>query len=311
MNFQQFFLSFLRRAAGVRTLVVLFFFACLNGEGFASSKPSRVVSLAPSLTETVAALGARSELVGVTQQCDYPAEAKALPKVGSYSTLNREALVALRPSLVLATQGNSLTDIDFLKSRGIKVEIVSIEKLADVPRSFQQLGQLLGKETQATLLQERWNSKKLEASKFQTKGRTFFLALQWNPVYTVAPQTWMSELFEAAGFKNIFREQTSAFPQVNLEFLARNPPRYLFYSAMAGAPPNNPLFERWHFKKTDTQKNFEAKDEAVISPPAPFLKNQKKTPEILSLPADVFERPGPRLLQAWDHLMVIARAERE
>src|SRR6185369_5318687 len=91
----------------------------------AALPPSRIVSLAPALTEILFAVGAGDRVVGVTAFCDYPPEARQLPKVGGYTTPSVEAILALRPDLVLVSPASGNRDPALaLRQAGLRVEVV-------------------------------------------------------------------------------------------------------------------------------------------------------------------------------------------
>ena len=107
--------------------------------------PRRIVSLVPSVTEVLYAIGAESVLVGVTDFCDYPPEATRKPHVGGMLSPNLETLVTLKPDLVVATRsGNTEETFDQLKRLGLPVYLVDPVTVADVLRLVSDLGELTG-----------------------------------------------------------------------------------------------------------------------------------------------------------------------
>src|SRR5262245_32125019 len=101
--------------------------------------PSRIVSLAPALTEFLFAVGAGDRVVGVTAFCDYPEEARKLPKVGGYTTPSVEAILALRPDLVLVSPASGNRDSALsLRQAGLRVEVVPAETLDEAYSAVEQ-----------------------------------------------------------------------------------------------------------------------------------------------------------------------------
>ena len=101
----------------------------------------RIVSLAPSVTETLFALGAGPEVVGVSQYCDYPPQVRDLPRVGSFLTPNLEAIIALRPTLVVGLELSSdVRQIRALNSMGYPVLLVSDDSLQQIETSIEKVG---------------------------------------------------------------------------------------------------------------------------------------------------------------------------
>src|SRR5690348_3825560 len=128
-------------------LIGLFFFIALPSSGDAASVgfSRRIVSLAPSLTETVFALGFGNRLVGVTSHCDYPAEAKRLPKIGDFMSPSLEVIAAKQPDLVIGVTGATdparAREIERL---GIKITLVSVSSVSEILSSFKRIAALLG-----------------------------------------------------------------------------------------------------------------------------------------------------------------------
>ena len=114
----------------------------------------RIVSLAPSVTETLFALGAGPEVVGVSQYCDYPPEVRDLPRVGSFLTPNIEAIIALRPTLVIGLGLSSdLRQIRALKSLGYKVLLVRDSSLTEIEDNIATVGAQIGREVRVQIEQ--------------------------------------------------------------------------------------------------------------------------------------------------------------
>src|SRR5690242_18818877 len=117
------------------------------------SHPDRLVSLAPSITETLYALGLGDRLVGDTDYCDYPPEAKQKPHVGAVLNPSVEKIVALKPDLVLGTpEANRRETADQLDRLGIPVYGLAAHSVDDTLRSIEDLGQVLDRGTEARTL---------------------------------------------------------------------------------------------------------------------------------------------------------------
>ncbi|HSU90929.1 MAG TPA: helical backbone metal receptor, partial [Sporolactobacillaceae bacterium] len=112
--------------------------------------PMRIVSLAPSVTETLFALNAGPSVVGVSDYCDYPPEVRSLPRVGSFLTPNLEAIIAARPTLVIGLWLSSdVRQIRALKSMGYLVLLVRDGSLDEIDNSIEAVGARIGRETEA------------------------------------------------------------------------------------------------------------------------------------------------------------------
>ena len=132
--------------------------------------PLRVVSLAPSITEIVFALGEGDRLKGVTQHCDFPAEAQSLPKVGSYVHLDLERIVALKPDLCIAVRdGNPGNVVTELEAFGIPVYTVDPRNLDTAVDTVLEVGQLLNATTKAQHLANEMRAR-IERVKVRVAG---------------------------------------------------------------------------------------------------------------------------------------------
>jgi len=193
--------------------------------------PRRIVTLSPSNTECVHALGAGESLVGVTSFCDYPESVKALPKVGGFSarTINIEAIVALKPDLVLAGDANHLPVVQTLEQLGVKVISVKVRGFEELAAKLVQLGAILGRDREAADLVAS-----IQARVSAVRGRVAGIApekrvrVYWEvfdePLMSCGPQSIIGQLLELAGGKNIFAELRDEFPQVSAEaIIARAP----------------------------------------------------------------------------------------
>jgi cobalamin transport system substrate-binding protein len=194
--------------------------------------PNRIVSLAPSLTETVYALGADDRLVGDTNYCDYPPDAQKKPKVGGVVDPNLEEIAALHPDLVLVTKdANRLETVRALDSIGIpayatdphKVAeiITSTEKLADV-LNVPQAGKNIGDDMQRRLtdLQTRLNG---------MPPRRVLFVVWTEPLISVGKGTFIADALGKAGAVSIV-DSTQDWPQVSMEEVAHLQPDYLVFA---------------------------------------------------------------------------------
>lgn len=121
--------------------------------------PERIVSLAPSNTEILFALGLGDRIVGVTDYDNYPPEAMKKPKIGGFSTVNIEKVLALNPDLVVAAYGNGAETVETLRGYGITVIALNPKNLTDVMRDIKLLGKVTGTEKNATKLVEMMEQK--------------------------------------------------------------------------------------------------------------------------------------------------------
>jgi iron complex transport system substrate-binding protein len=166
--------------------------------------PRRIISLAPSLTEIVFALGLGDRLVGVTEFCKYPPEALKKEKIGGYVNASQEKIVSLRPDLVLATRGTPTGFMDGLRRNGLQVMAVDQTCLDDVLRSMVEIGRVCGAAEAGRKLRLE-----LESARGDVLGRTGGLAaaqrprallvLSLEPLFVGGPGSFQSEMVAACG----------------------------------------------------------------------------------------------------------------
>src|SRR5271155_4227627 len=126
---------------------------CDSATAPANASPARIVSLVPSVTETLFALGAGPEVVGVSQYCDYPPEASKLPKVGDFIAPNLEAIVALRPALVIGiATASGQRQARALNAMGIPALMVNDDSIAEVEANISSIGHRVGRSAEAARL---------------------------------------------------------------------------------------------------------------------------------------------------------------
>lgn len=172
----------------------------------------RVVTLAPSLTELVYVAGAQEQLVGVSAYSDFPDAAKVKPQVADASGISLEALLALKPDLVLAWKGGTRpADIARLESLGINVFMIEIRTPADVPRAIRTIGKLTGRpkltddpERAAALFESKLEILEI-AKKNKAPVRVFFEISQM-PLMTVNGQHFIAETMKLCGGENVFSD---------------------------------------------------------------------------------------------------------
>ena len=163
----------------------------------------RVISLIPSLTEDLFALGAGAEVVGVSEYSNFPAEAKKLPHVSSYTSVDAERIVALHPDLIVGDVSQGSTIQPLLRAK-LHVELFHEDSVADVYTIVRRLGVLLGHEAQANALvaNMRATSARLMQHVDRSHPKSVFVVLDVAPIYTVGKQSYINTLIEMAGGRN-------------------------------------------------------------------------------------------------------------
>ena len=248
--------------------------------------PTRVVSLAPSITEMLFALGLDREIIAVTQFCDYPLEALAKQKVG-YSNPSIEAIVALDPDLIIAPREFLRADLlGKVEQLQIPLVVLSATTLSDITTHLTKLGAIFGRSVQAdatiTHLRQRIDS--IRRVTARSPGVRVLYVLNSHPLITVGPGSFLHELIGLAGGINIARNTTTSYPRFNMEVVVREDPDVLIFPV--GKVESVPLSEQQVWQQW------------------PALSAVKQG-RLRHVPSDLLNRPGPRI---GDGLEALARA---
>lgn len=196
------------------------------------SRIERVVTLAPNVTELVAAAGGIDRLVGVDSESDFPPAVRDLPKVGQLQP-NLEAIVSLQPDLVLAsTSGNPASIAAPLEALGIPLYVVRTDRLRDIPQAVRALSSILGTEPEAQL---RELEEMLARPAPSPSKRPRVLMMLWpEPLYVAGRNTFVDDLIVMAGGENAV--EVEGWPAYSLEALMISPPDVILYPKDAVAP---------------------------------------------------------------------------
>jgi cobalamin transport system substrate-binding protein len=191
----------------------------------------RIVSLAPNLTETIYALGAESRLAGDTDYCDVPPDARTKPHVGSILSPSLEAIVGLKPDLVLAsTTINRRETVDALEHLGVAVYSTDPHSIDDLLAGIEHLAGILGIAPQGHELVERLQARLAAvqtALADQPRSRVLFVV--WDdPLISIGPHTFIADALRRAGAESVV-ETTQNWPHVSLESIVHSQPEYLIF----------------------------------------------------------------------------------
>jgi iron complex transport system substrate-binding protein len=188
----------------------------------------RILSLSPHTTEIVYALGAANAVLGVTEYCRFPAEAQEKPKVGAYLNPNMEAMVALKPTVVLHAPGASTVPAQ-LQQLGFTTLPVPMDSLLDISLGVRLVAGKIGKEQQAESLIANFEMEleRLKNGAESTPKKRVLLVLGSpgeGTLYGVGPKTFLDELLTQLGTENWLKESNATYPTVSRESLLANPP---------------------------------------------------------------------------------------
>jgi iron complex transport system substrate-binding protein len=226
---------------------------CAYAIAFASSAhaapPMRIVSLAPSVTEDLFALGAGAEVVGVSQYCDYPPQVRDLPRVGSFLTPNLEAIIALRPTLVVGLELSSdVRQIRALNSMGYPVLLVSDDSLQQIENSIEKVGARINREDEARRLvaQIRAQIAAVQERLANVKPERALMLVGHQPIVAVGSGTYLDELMRIARADNIAAAVGEQWPHLGMEFIIAMRPEVILDGAMGTDPlSSNDFWEKY------------------------------------------------------------------
>ena len=192
--------------------------------------PRKIISLVPSVTEVVYALGGEARLVGVTDFCDWPPEAAKKPRVGGMLAPNLELIVALKPDLIVMTsEGSRQETFDQLQRLGIPVFTVAPHRLSDVLAVIAQLGELTGRPGAVGPLVESLK-RRIQAVERAVRPypRPKVLYVLWpEPLIVPGREGLVTELIELAGGASVTAGEPNSYPRFSLEAVAARAPEVI------------------------------------------------------------------------------------
>lgn len=245
-----------------------------------ATPPLRIITLAPSATELVFAAGAGAHIVGTVLSSDYPAAARAILRIGDGIQINTEALLALKPDIVVGWQASGAVRAlaAVLEPLNIPLIYVDPKSLADIPREVRLLGTQLGTEDRAnqaaTALQHR-----IDALTPGDKTLSVFLEISAEPLYTLGKDPLINDMLARCGGRNLYADSTIAAPQVNVESVLHRRPDALIVSPYG----RETLAARQEFWRT-------------LRLPAALAGH------VYAINPDWLHRPGPRMIDAAETL---------
>lgn len=210
------------------TIGLAIWLLCIQGQAQEASPhhAQRIISLAPHITEMLFAIGAEQQLVAVDKASDYPLQAKDLPKVANYRSLNMEQLLALEPDLVVAWGSAQQQMVQPLAQLGIPIFYSEPATFATLSDELNQLGELTGHALQAAEVANHYQQQinQLTQEYQDASSVTVFYQIASTPLMSANASTWMGQAVELCGGVNIMADSPAPYPQVNAEqVLAHNP----------------------------------------------------------------------------------------
>ncbi len=290
-----------RVAPGILKRIALFFcaglFIWIDSSWAAPQYPQRIISMSPSITETLFALGVGDRVVGVTDFCSYPKEACTLPKIGGLLNPSVEAWIQLKPDLIIHQDDSHKLRIN-AQNLGFRTLAISMTRLQNILKSIKTFGKILGCETAAdALVQKLQSGVQLQKTRLQgiPKKTTLLLLTEGGglngALYAVGRSTFLGELLELAGGENILTDPTINYPKVSKEYILRHSPEVIIQ-----AGPRANISPQEKAEKLKQWQRF---------PTLTAVKNGT----IYFVGADYILIPGPRFLNTLDHFTRVIHPE--
>ena len=245
--------------------------------------PQRIISLAPSVTETLFALGLGDKVVGVTAYCDFPEAAKAKEKVGDTLNPNPERLIALKPDLIVITTSSQLEKLARqLGELNIPVYVTNPRSVAEVVASIRKLGEATGATAEAEKIAAQMQTRISEVETRVAalpKPRVLYV-LQTAPLITAGRNTFINDLIRLAGGESVTGNEPADYPQLSRETAIARAPEIIVAPSSHGTEL---------VKETDLRRDFAA---------TPAIKANR----IVWVNPDLVDRPGPRIVDGLKQL---------
>jgi iron complex transport system substrate-binding protein len=246
------------------------------------TRPKRIVSTSPAVTEMLFALGAGDRVVGVTEQCDYPAGVSGRRKIGGFWTPSVERVLGANPDLVIGQRGNPPDFVKVLRKSGVPVFTTDPKTMEGIFAAIRQVATVTGEASEGEKLigtmEARLAPVRERVGRIpQNERKTAFLVLQVSPLWTAGSGTFLDDAIQAAGARNV-AHGVSGWRAFGTESLLVADPDFIIASTMEGAP------ERM-------------RDEIVANAVLKRLTAVKED-RVLLLEADPLLRAGPRIVEA-------------
>ena len=269
-----------------KTLKIIFFLIVVFISQAAYCSNQRFISLSPAATEILFALGLGELIVGDTTFCNYPEQALAVPKVGTFSEANIEKVIFLNPDIIFATGLEQAQTVRRLKQVGLKVFVSDPKSLAELIQSIIQIGRLTGKESEAEALvlalQGRIDIIKSKVERIpQDKKPKVFIEIWHDPLMTAGSGSIVDELIALSGGVNIANDTQKPYSRFSAEVAIQRNPDVIILGYMTKDNTKDLVSNRFGWKNINAVRN-----KRVISDINP----------------DLILRPGPRIVDGLEEI---------
>ncbi len=208
----------------------------------------RIVSLAPSITEILFALGLNQELAAITKFCDYPQAALSKPRIGGFVDPDVEKIVSLKPDLIIGIRdGNRMDTVDRLNDFGFPVYLIDPKGFDGVMGTIKNIGEVVGRERESRrMIKDMIGQKELIVSITRSLSRPkVFFQVGDAPLITVGKGTLADDLIRLAGGRSISENESVSYPSYGIETILAKAPEIIIVSSMESKKDHMNLVKRW------------------------------------------------------------------
>lgn len=207
-------------------MVTLLGTSCKTGT---KGKPKGIIVLSPEIAEIICALGAEAEIIGVSEECNYPPSLATKARVGNFSSINREQILSLNPRIVFCSSLEQEGMANELIKLGLQVAVIYPKSLNELISETERIGKLIGREKEAAVLASKLKSE-IDEIEQKAKGKSkpkVYLEIYRNPLMSVSDASFVGELIETAGGDNIFSTLERDYARVNPEAIINAAPEIM------------------------------------------------------------------------------------
>lgn len=253
--------------------------------------PKRIISLAPSITEILFALGLNEEIVGVTDFCDYPEAALTRPRIGGFVNPNIEKIVSLKPDLIIATRdGNRMETIHRIEELRFPVFVIDSKGLDGVMKTINSIGDIVLRQDESSKIVGDMMARKekvVRLTRSLSKPKVFF-QIGYAPMITAGKGTLADDLIRIAGGRNISEDESVSYKPYSIETILSKAPEVIIISSMERKREYSHFLELWQNWKS-----------------IPAVK--KKT--IYLIDSNLVDRPSPRVVEGLETILSMIHPE--
>ena len=253
--------------------------------------PKRIISLAPSITEILFALGLNDEITGVTDFCDFPETAAKKPRIGGFANASIEKIVSLKPDLIIGIRdGNRMDALQGLNDLGFAIYVIDPKGVDGLTKTVQNIGEVTGKEDESIrIARSILIRKELIASLTRNLPRPkVFFQIGTGPTITVGRGTLADDLIRLSGGRSVAEDESAVYPLYSIETILSRAPEIIIMSSMEGKKDYSKLIEKWQYWKD-----------------IPAVKRNA----IYVVDSNLVDRPTPRIIEGLEGMVRIIHSE--